>query len=271
MNSSLANKAKLIKLDKKSIYLRKLILICLKGEKRGHVGSAMSLVEILRVLYTKYIKKDKSKFILSKGHGCLALYAILYENKFIKKSDLLSVGKFDSILGGHPEHDKIKGVEISTGALGHGLPIGVGMAIGSKIKKDNKKYYVVCGDGEINEGSIWESLLSASKHNLNNLVLLIDYNKLQSYGRINDVLELEPLNKKFKSFNFNVLEVNGHDTLQIDKAIKLANKNVTKPTVIICHTIKGKGIKVAENNPSWHHKSLLTNKDLKDIENSLGK
>jgi len=201
----------------------------------------------------------------------LALYAILYENKFIKKSDLLSVGKFDSILGGHPEHDKIKGVEISTGALGHGLPIGVGMAIGSKIKKDNKKYYVVCGDGEINEGSIWESLLSASKHNLNNLVLLIDYNKLQSYGRINDVLELEPLNKKFKSFNFNVLEVNGHDTLQIDKAIKLANKNLTKPTVIICHTIKGKGIKVAENNPSWHHKSLLTNKDLKDIENSLGK
>ena len=100
---------------------------------------------------------------------------------------------------------------------------------------------------------------------------MIDYNKLQSYGHIKDVIELEPLNKKFKSFNFNVLEVNGHDILQIDKAIKIANKNSTKPTVIICHTIKGKGIKIAENNPSWHHKSLLTNKDLIDIENSLGK
>ena len=138
MINNLSSKAKLIKLDNKSIYLRKLILMCLKSEKRGHVGSAMSLVEILRTLYEKYIKKNKSKFILSKGHGCLALYAILYENNYIKKSDLLSAGKFDSILGGHPEHDKIKGVEISTGALGHGLPISVGMAIGSKIKKDKK-------------------------------------------------------------------------------------------------------------------------------------
>jgi len=180
MKNKILNSKK-IKLDQKSIYLRKLILECLKSEKRGHVGSAMSLVEIIRVLYKKYIKKDKSKFILSKGHGCLALYANLFDKGFIKKKELLSVGKFNSNLGGHPEHDKVKGVEISTGALGHGLPIAVGMAIASKIKKTKKHYYVVCGDGEINEGSVWEALLSASKHKLDNLTILIiiNYNHME--------------------------------------------------------------------------------------------
>jgi transketolase len=267
----LIKSSKYINLDKRSIYLRKLILMCLQSEKRGHVGSAMSLVEIIRVLYDKYIKKGKSKFILSKGHGCLALYALLYDKGYIKKKDLISVGKFDSILGGHPEHEKINGVEVSTGALGHGLPIAVGMAIGGKLKKKHTKYFVVCGDGEINEGSVWEALLSASKHKLDNLILLIDYNKLQSYGHVKEILDLEPLVKKFNSFGFNTLEVNGHDVNQINNAILRANKKKNKPSVIICHTVKGKGIKIAENNPFWHHKSLLTDKDLKDIERSLGK
>lgn len=260
-----------IKLDKKSIYLRKLILTCLKHEKRGHVGSAMSLVEILRVLYSKYVFQNKSKFILSKGHGCLALYAVLFDKGYISKKDLESVGKFDSILGGHPEHDKIKGVEISTGALGHGLPIAVGMAIANKIKKQKLKYYVVCGDGEINEGSIWEALLSASKHKLDNLIFLIDYNKLQSYGRTKDILDLEPLTDKLKSFNLKVFNINGHSVKEIDKTINKCNKIKNKPSAIICHTVKGKGIKVAESNPYWHHKSMLSEKDLKDIERSLGK
>ena len=270
MKNKIRNSKK-IKLDKKSIYLRKLILMCLKHEKRGHVGSAMSLVEILRVLYSKYVKKNKSKFILSKGHGCLALYAILYDNGFIKKKDLKSAGDFNSILGGHPEHDKIKGVEISTGALGHGFPIAVGMAVASKIKKKKIKYYVVCGDGEINEGSMWEAMLSASKHKLNNLTLLIDYNKLQSYGRTKEILDLEPLTAKLKSFNFNTININGHSVKEIDKALKKANSSKKNPTAIICHTIKGKGIKIAENNPFWHHKSMLSDKDIEVIENSLGK
>lgn len=265
------NSSKKIKLDEKSIYLRKLILMCLKHEKRGHVGPAMSLVEILRVLYAKYIDKKKSKFILSKGHGCLALYAVLFDNGFISRKALESVGKFNSILGGHPEHDKINGVEISTGALGHGLPIAVGMALGSKIKKNNYKYYVVCGDGEINEGSIWEAMLSASKHRLNNLILLIDYNKLQSYGFTKEILDLEPLTDKLKSFNFKVININGHSIKEIDNALKKANSSKTFPTAIICHTVKGKGIKEAESNPTWHHKSLLSESDLKVIENSLGK
>lgn len=264
-------KSKQIRLDNKSIYLRKLILMCLKSEKRGHVGSAMSLVEILRVLYNKYIKKNNSKFILSKGHGCLALYSILYDKGYIKKKDLENAGNFNSILGGHPEHDKVNGVEISTGALGHGLPIAVGMALASKIKKINKKYYVVCGDGELNEGSMWEAMLSASKHSLKNLILLIDYNKLQSYGRTNEILDLEPLTAKLKSFNFNTVNINGHSIKEIDNAIRKANSSRKKPTAIICHTVKGKGIKIAENNPFWHHKSMLTDKDFEEIEKSLGK
>ena len=263
-------KSKKIKLDKKSIYLRKLILLCLKSEKRGHVGSAMSLVEIIRVLYKKFIKKDKSKFILSKGHGCLALYAVLFDKGFIKKKDLLSIGQFDSNLGGHPEHDKVKGVEISTGSLGHGLPIAVGMAIASRINKNKKHFFVVCGDGEINEGSIWESLLSASKHKLDNLTLLIDYNKLQSYGKTNDILNLEPLTDKFNSFNFKTFNVNGHDIKEIEATLEKTLKTKKKPSVIICHTIKGKGISVAEGNPSWHHRSFLDDDDLLKIEKSLG-
>jgi transketolase len=263
-------KSKQIKLDKKSIDLRKLILLCLKSEKRGHVGSSMSLVEIIRVLYKKFIKKNKSKFILSKGHGCLALYAVLFDNGFIKKKDLLSIGQFNSNLGGHPEHDKVNGVEISTGALGHGLPIAVGMAIASKIKKDKKHFFVVCGDGEINEGSIWEALLSASKHKLDNLTLLIDYNKLQSYGKTNEILDLEPLTDKFKSFNFKTFNVNGHDINEIESTLDRTLKTKKKPSVIICHTVKGKGISVAEGNPGWHHRSFLGNDDLLKIEKSLG-
>jgi transketolase len=262
--------SKKIKLDKKSIYLRKLILLCLKHQKRGHVGPAMSLVEIIRVLYKRFVKKNKSKFILSKGHGCLALYAVLYDKGFIKKKDLLSIGKFNSNLGGHPEHDKVNGVEISTGALGHGLPIAVGMAIASKINKNNKKYFVVCGDGEINEGSIWESLLSASKHKLDNLILLIDYNKLQSYGKTRDILNLEPLTDKFKSFNFKTFNINGHDIIEIESTLNKVLKIKNKPSVIICHTIKGKGLRVAEGNPSWHHKSFLEENDLSKLEKSLG-
>jgi len=262
--------SKKIKLDKKSIYLRKLILLCLKHQKRGHVGPAMSLVEIIRILYKRFIKKNKSKFILSKGHGCLALYAVLYDKGFIKKKDLLSIGKFNSNLGGHPEHDKVNGVEISTGALGHGLPIAVGMALASKINKNNKNYFVVCGDGEINEGSIWESLLSASKHKLDNLILLIDYNKLQSYGKTRDILNLEPLTDKFNSFNFKTFNINGHDITEIESTLNKVLKIKNKPSVIICHTIKGKGLKIAEGNPHWHHKSFLEENDLSKLEKSLG-
>ena len=269
MNLKKIRESKKILLDKRSKFLRSLVVECLESEKRGHVGSAMSLIEILRVLFDYFIKKNKCRFILSKGHGCLGLYSILYEKKLMSKKELLSVGKFNSKLGGHPEHDKIREVEVSTGALGHGLPIAVGMALGSKLKKNNTNYFIVCGDGEMNEGSIWEAMLSISKHKLNNIILIIDYNKIQSYDFTKKVCDLEPLTKKLESFNFKTFEANGHNVIELKNIFSKALKIKNKAKAIICHTVKGKGILIAENNPAWHHKSFLTSEDLKKIKNSI--
>ena len=267
-----------IKLDKRSKLLRKYVCDCLIGGGRGHVGSALSLVEILRVLYDDIMTYDsnrpndpsRDRLILSKGHGCLALYAILADKNFIKSKALISTSKLNSKLGGHPEENKVPGVEASTGALGHGLPIGVGMALAAKILKKKHKVYVIVGDGEINEGSVWEAALSASKHKLNNLKVIIDYNKIQSYGSTKEVLDLEPLKDKWKSFGFQVSEVNGHHVNQIKKNLREFCKNRTsKPSVTICHTIKGKGFKFAENNPYWHHKNSFSEKEINQMYNSL--
>ena len=233
--------AKKTKLDQRSKHLREIIIDCLEHEKRGHVGSSLSLVEIIRVLYDKIIKfnskrpndKKRDRFILSKGHGCLALYALLYDKKFITKKQLFSVGQFDSILGGHPE-DTVPGVELSTGALGHGFSIACGMALAANIKKENHKIFVVMGDGEINEGSVWESAMSVSKHKLTNLITVIDYNKFQSYGPLEEVSNMTSLKKKWESFGFKTIEVNGHDISSLEKSFKINGKNLSKPLVIIC-------------------------------------
>ena len=268
-----------IKLDKRSLYLRSLVVECLFGGGRGHMGSAMSLIEILRILYDNFLKykpnkpndKLRDRLILSKGHGCLALYALLADKNFFDKKILRSASKFNSILGGHPEYGKVPGVEASTGALGHGPAIGVGMAIGAKLNKIKYKTYVIVGDGEINEGSFWESSMIASKHKLNNFHIIIDYNKIQSYGKMKEILDLEPLRKKLDSFGYSVSEVNGHDIFQLNKYFKKIEKNKIKPTALICHTIKGKGFPFAENNPYWHHKNFFTNKEVKEINKYLGK
>ena len=278
MNKLLNKKALKIKLDNRSKYLRQLIVKALIGGGRGHMGSAMSLVEILRVLYDEFIKFDPKKpknenrdrLILSKGHGCLALYAILADKKFIKSTALDSASRFESILGGHPESLKVPGVEVSTGALGHGFPVGVGMAVAAKLKKQNHNIYVVIGDGESDEGSIWEAALSASKYKLNNLKVMIDYNKIQSYDFVDKVLNLEPLKKKWESFGFEVPEVNGHDV----KSLKANLTNYLKskgdrPSVTICHTIKGKGFYFAENNPKWHHKNSFSTEEIKNMNDCL--
>lgn len=278
MNKIFSKKALRIKLDKRSKYLRSLVVRSLFGGGRGHMGSAMSLIEILRVLYDSIIKfnsknpylQSRDRLILSKGHGCLALYALLADKKFIKLKDLDNTSKIDSNLGGHPESHKVPGVEASTGALGHGLPIAVGMAIACKLKKIKNKVYVIVGDGEINEGSNWEAALSASKHSLSNLKVIVDYNKIQSYGPTKEVLNLEPLKKKWESFGFETSEVNGHDISQIKKnLIKFKNNKGTRPSVTICHTIKGKGFTFAENNPNWHHKNFFTESEKKQIQESL--
>ncbi len=264
-------------LDERSIYIRSLILQGFEGGKRGHIGSSMSLVEMIRVLYDDIMNfdpknpmwDDRDRFILSKGHGCLALYAVLADHGYITNDHLDRFCHAKGLLGGHPERLKIPGVEASTGALGHGLSIGVGIAISANVRRKSYKTFVVLGDGEINEGSVWEAALSASKHGLDNLIVLIDYNKLQSYGETREVLNLEPLPEKWMSFGFGVKEVDGHNVDALKKALEEVPYEKGRPSALICHTIKGKGISFAEQNPQWHHKSNVTNEEMIEIKKSL--
>ena len=212
----------------------------------GHIASAFSILDILEVLYSDIKTKD-DRFVLSKGHASLALYTVLAKHKFIDDKQLDMVCKFESSLGGHPARCRKIGIEASTGSLGHGFPIAVGMAMALKIKKITAKVFCLVGDGECNEGSIWEACLLASHHNLDNLVCIIDYN--HSTDR---AVKLEDLSEKFKSFGFTVVTTDGHNHLSLRKA--LSCDNFGKPLVIIANTIKGKGCVVMEGNPEWHHK-----------------
>ncbi len=269
---------KKISLDKRSIYLRKLILRGLIGGNRGHIGSSMSLVEILRVLYDKILKfkpkdplfKNRDRLIFSKGHGCLALYSILADKKFFSLSKLDSFCKSDSLLGGHPDFE-IPGVEASSGALGHGASIGVGVALSLKLKKNKSKVFVIIGDGELGEGSNWEAFMYADKYKLNNLFFVIDKNNLQTYGNPSIVSGLTSLKNKFLSFGLNVSEVDGHNLGKIEKTMQkhLHIKN-NKSHVIICNTIKGRGIDFTENSLDWHHKSSLSEDEISKMKLALG-
>jgi transketolase len=263
-------------MDERSKHLRRLVVKGLQGGGRGHIGSSMSLIEILRVLFDSFLVFDEKKpdwnqrdrLILSKGHGCLALYALLADKGYFEAAELDTFCRAESRLGGHPEFLKLPGVEASTGALGHGLSIGVGMALAAKARGEKHRVVVIMGDGEINEGSVWEAAMSASKHKLSNLIAIIDYNKLQSYGLTSEVLDLEPLVDKWRAFGFGVLEVDGHDIDSLSKAYG-SSVGGSKPTAIICHTIKGKGISFAEGEPTWHHKSGLKPDEISAIYKCL--
>jgi len=218
--------------------------------KSSHVGSCLSIVEILVVLYKNFINK-KNIFVLSKGHACLAYYCVLQKFGYFSNKTLNSYGKNNTILLSHVSH-RVPGVEFSTGSLGHGLPYAIGRALADKINKTDNKVFVLISDGELNEGTTWESLLFATFHKLENLIIIIDYNKIQSLDFTKNVLKLEPLRKKFQSFGCNVKNIDGHNFIQIYKSF-LIKKN-KKPTVIIANTIKGKGVNFMENSISWHYK-----------------
>ncbi len=233
--------------------------------KSSHIGSCLSIVEILFALYFGVLKK-KDRFILSKGHAALALYSTLFEKKFISKKILNSFGSNKTILMNHVS-SKVNGVEFSTGSLGHGLPVSVGKALKFKTNKENNKVYVLMSDGEMNEGTTWESLLFANHHKLDNLNIIIDYNKIQSMDFVSKVIKIEPLKKKLQSFGCKVFEVNGHSVKQISKCLKKKTKDKIK--VIIANTIKGKGVSFMENNNLWHYKNpneIQLKKALKEIE-----
>ena len=241
--------------------VRKQLLKISNSAKSSHLGSSLSIVDILVVLYKSILKKNI--FILSKGHACLALYCILQKFNYISRKVLQSYGKNNTILLSHVSH-KVPGVEFSTGSLGHGLPYAVGRALAEKINKKNKKIYVLISDGELNEGTTWESLLFASFHKLDNLIIIIDYNKIQSLDYTKNILKLEPIDKKLISFGCKVIRINGHSFSQLYKSLSFNNKN--KPLIIICDTIKGKGISFMENSILWHYKSPSNDELKKAIE-----
>lgn len=258
---------------KRAASLRRDIVSMLEKGGRGHLASALSLVEILQVLYDEHLKfradapfwEDRDRLILSKGHGCMALYALLADKGFFGREAFDSFCKSDGILGGHPERPKVPGVEASTGALGHGLSIGVGMALAARSDKKPHRVIVIVGDGECNEGSVWEAALSASQHNLDTLTCLVDYNKQQSYSSTSEVLDLEPFAAKWEAFGFSVREVDGHDHDQLRDVLKNLPMEAGKPTAVICHTVKGKGIPHVERDLGWHHKSRVTDEEVEAL------
>ena len=240
--------------------IRKSIVTMNSKSNASHSGTALSIVDILVVLYFKFLKIDpanpndpvRDKFLLSKGHGSSALYATLAEFAFFKKNLLEKFHINGGVLPGHLDKEAVPGIEISSGSLGHGLSIGVGMAISNQIDKINSKVIVLSGDGELNEGSMWEAIMFAGHYRLSNLTLIIDYNKFQGYGKTNEVINLEPLSSKFISFNWEVFNINGHNFDDIEIAL---SKSTSKPKAIIANTIKGKGVSYMENQFIWHYKS----------------
>lgn len=261
-----------IKLDNRSRNLRRQMVKMLASARRGHVGSAFSVVEIIRVLFDDILKydskrpkwPDRDRFLLSKGHGCMALYVMLAEKGFFPESELWTFCHDGSMLGGHPDHH-LPGVEASTGSLGHGLPIGVGFAINARYQQAEHRVFVVIGDGESNEGSIWEAALCAGKHKLNNLTVIVDYNKHQSYGSTSEVQDLEPISSKWAAFGFATTEVNGHNVDELLAVFKKLPIDPNRPTAIICHTVKGKGVEFIEDDMEWHHKNRVSDEEVDSL------
>ncbi len=238
---------------------------CLKlshNTNASHLGGAFSVADILTVLYTGILNYNisdpkmpgRDRLFYSKGHACTALYAILKEVGFYDDAALQTFSQNGSLFTTHVNH-KIPGIEFSTGSLGHALSVSCGVALAGKRKSENWHVFTILSDGELNEGSNWEAILFAPHHKLNNLTVIVDYNKIQSLGTVAEVLNLDPLSKKFESFGWDVTEINGHDHKEILEALQKENIHASKPRVVIAHTIKGKGIDFMENQLAWHYKS----------------
>lgn len=243
----------------------------------GHIPGSLSIAEILTVLYYDILNVDpknpqdpqRDRFILSKGHACVALYAVLADKGFFDKKHLGIFGRRGAILGGHPDMHKIPGVEASTGALGHGFPFGVGIALAGKMDKKNYRVFALLGDGECQEGSVWEAAMFAPQHKLDNLVLIIDYNKAQAMDKLDNIVSLDPLAAKWQAFGWEVREVDGHDIPELTDVFKKAPFVKGKPSLIIANTTKGKGISFMEDVPIWHYR-LPNDKEMKIACEELG-
>lgn len=240
--------------------IRKDIVSMICKAKSGHPGGSLSAVEILTALYfdqmnidpTNPKMEDRDRFVLSKGHAAPALYATLAERGYFDKEELNSLRKLGSMLQGHPDMKKIPGVEMSTGSLGQGFSVACGMAMAAKLDNAPWNVYALLGDGEIQEGIIWEAAMSAAHYKLDNMIAFLDYNGLQIDGDVESVMSINPIEDKFRTFGWNVITIDGHDFDQIFAALDMAKDTVNKPTMIIAKTVKGKGVSFMENQASWH-------------------
>lgn len=244
----------------KSVEYRKKILQYIVGAKAGHTGGSLSCIDILNVLYNNVLKvspetvksPDRDRYIQSKGHCVEALFVVLADKGFFPEEDLNSLCKYQSHYIGHPTK-KVKGVEQNTGALGHGLPMSVGTAIAAKLDEKDYRVFTLLGDGELPEGSNWEAALTASHYKLDNLCAIIDHNKLQITATTAEVCNTSPIDKKFESFGWAVREIDGNNVAEIQNAFDSLPFEIDKPSLIIAHTIKGKGVSFMENQLKWHH------------------
>ena len=243
--------------------MRKNIVKMVHNANSGHPGGSLSSTDILTALYFNVMNIDKNnlndkkrdKLVMSKGHASPALYAALAEKGFIPEEELMTFRFINSRLQGHPNMNDCPGVDMSTGSLGQGLSVAVGMSLANKLDNNPFRTYVICGDGECNEGMIWEAAMAASHYKLDNLLLVVDHNGLQIDGKNEDVMNTAPLGEKFASFGWNVFGVDGHDIDAITEACKAAETVKGKPTVIIAETVKGKGVSFMENQAGWHGKA----------------
>ena len=265
-------------IEKIALVLRQRTVQTSSTAKIPHLGSCLSCADILAVLYWDTLnidpqnptRFDRDRFVLSKGHGAPILFQVLAERGFFPIDQLSEFGKSGSVFHEHPpKPGYIPGVEAATGSLGHGLPMALGMAISQNIKGINARCYALMSDGECNEGSIWEAAMLAGSLRVNNLIAIIDFNKWQATGRSKEIMALEPLNEKWSSFGWHTQEIDGHDIKEIQNALQEAKNMKTKPSVIIAHTIKGKGVSFMEDDNNWHYRTPNAeelNAALKELE-----
>lgn len=249
-----------LELQKQALEIRKSVLDAVHSAKAGHPGGSLSAADILTYLYFEEMniepknpkKEDRDRFVLSKGHSAPALYAVLAHRGYFPVEDLLTLRKIDSYLQGHPDMKNIPGVDMTTGSLGQGISAGLGMALAGKMKNADYRVYVMCGDGEIQEGQVWEAAMFAGFHKLDNLCVIVDNNNLQIDGSVEEICSPYPIDKKFEGFNFHTISIDGHNFEQIRAAFEEAKTVKGMPTVIIAKTVKGKGVSFMENNYKWH-------------------
>ncbi len=247
-------------LKKKANEMRKDIIRMLGEAKSGHPGGSLSIIDILTVLYYEFLRhdpkrlhwEDRDRVILSKGHAAPALYTVLAHTGYFPREELMTLRKLGSLLQGHPDQKRTPGIEASTGSLGQGLSIGIGCALAAKLSKKDFYTYVILSDGECNEGQTWEAIMSASFRKIDNLTAIVDLNAQQLDGSTKEILDMDPVPDKWKSFGWAVQEIDGHDYRQIIDSLSWARSVHGKPSVILAHTVKGKGVTFMENNNNYH-------------------